>query len=134
MSAVGASLSDSAFIADLTPREKSFWRTLATVAAGLVSGFIIGLAVGAVALVLVGVAVGVFNGGLAGIPHKISETLTTNGATLTGAIVLLVLATFTNCPMAATFLGIAAAISGRRIMSYVTLAPRYRWRLTLLGL
>jgi hypothetical protein len=36
--------------------------------------------------------------------------------------------------MAATFLGIGALISGRRIMSYITLAPRYRWRLTLLGL
>jgi hypothetical protein len=134
MSAVGARLSDSAFIADLTPREKSFWRALATVVAGLVSGFVIGLAVGAVALFLVGVAIGVFNGGFAGLPHKISETLTTNGVSMTGAIVLLVLATATNCPMAATFLGIAALISGRRIMRYITLAPRYRWRLTLLGL
>jgi hypothetical protein len=134
MSAVGAGLSDSPFIADLTPREKSFWRALATVAAGLVSGFIIGLAVGAVALFLVGVTIGVFNGGFAGLPHKISETLVSNGVSMTGAITLLVLATFTNCPMAATFLGIAALISGRRIMSYITLAPRFRWRLTLLGL
>jgi uncharacterized protein len=45
-----------------------------------------------------------------------------------------VLATATNCPMAATFLGIAALISGRKIMSYITLAPKYRWRLTLLGI
>jgi len=134
MSAVGASLSGSAFIADLTPREKSFWRALATVVAGVVSGFIIGLAVGAVALVLVGVVVGLSSGGLGGIQHQISEAMSANGASMTGAIVLLVLATFTNCPMAATYLGIAALISGRRIISYVTLAPRFRWRLTLLGL
>ena len=57
MSAAAARLSDSAFIADLTPREKSLWRALATVVAGIVSGFIIGLVVGLVALVLVGAAV-----------------------------------------------------------------------------
>ena len=134
MSAVGARLSDSAFIADLTPREKSSWRWFATIVAGVVSGFIIGLAVGAVALLLVGMAVGVFGGGFAGLPHKINETLTTNGASMTGAVVLLVLATATNCPMAATFLGIGSLISGRPIMRYITLAPRFRWRLTLLGL
>lgn len=134
MSAVGARLSESAFIADLTPREKSFWRFLATLAAGLVSGFIIGLAVGAVALFLVGAAVGVFSGGVGELPHRIGAVMTANGATLTSAIALLVLATATNCPLAATFLGIAALISGRRIMSYLTMAPKYRWRLTLLGI
>jgi hypothetical protein len=134
MSAAAARLSDSAFIADLTPREKSLWRALATVVAGIVSGFIIGLAVGAVALFLVAAAVGVFNGGIDGLPHRISEVVQANGATMTSAIVILVLATATNCPMAATFLGIAALISGRRIMRYITMAPKFRWRLTLLGL
>jgi len=134
MSAAATRLSDSAFIADLTPREKSLWRALATLVAGIVSGFIIGLVVGLVALVLVGAAVGVFGGGIDGLPHRIGEMVQANGATLTSAIVILVLATATNCPMAATFLGIAALISGRRIMRYITLAPRYRWRLTLLGI
>ncbi len=134
MSAVAARLSDSAFIADLTPRERSFWRFLATVVAGLVAGFIIGLAVGAVALFLVGAAAGAFNGGLGALPHRIGEVVSANGASMTSAVALLVLATATNCPMAATFLGIAALISGRRLMSYITLAPSYRWRLTLLGI
>ena len=134
MSGVAARLSDSAFIADLTPRERSFWRFVATVLAGVVSGFIIGLAVGAVALFLVGAAVGVFNGGIGALGHKISEVVSANGATMTSAIALLVLATATNCPMAATFLGIAALIAGRPIMRYITLAPKYRWRLTLLGI
>ena len=65
---------------------------------------------------------------------RITEVMSTNGATMTGAVVLLVLATATNCPLAATFLGLAALISGRPIMRYITLAPRYRWRLTLLGI
>jgi hypothetical protein len=134
MSAVGAELSGSAFIADLTPREKSFWRALATVVAGLVSGFIIGLAVGAVVLFLVAAAVGLFSSGIGSLPHRISEVMSANGASMTSAIVLLILATATNCPMAATFLGIGALISGRPIMKYITLAPKFRWRLTLLGL
>jgi len=129
-----ARLSESAFIADLSPRERSFWRALATVVAGLVSGFIIGLAIGAVALFLVGVAVGIFNGGLGAVPDRIGQVVSANGATITSALALLVLAAATNCPLAATFLGIAALISGRRLMSYITLAPSFRWRLTLLGI
>ncbi|HEY1427203.1 MAG TPA: CPBP family intramembrane glutamic endopeptidase [Caulobacteraceae bacterium] len=134
MSAVGASLSESAFIADLTPREKSFWRFLATIVAGFVSGMIIGLAVGLVALFLVGAAVGVFSGGLQAVPHRIGAVVQANGATLSSAIMLLVLATATNCPLAATFVGIASLISGRRWMRYITTAPKYRWRMTLLGI
>ena len=134
MSALSARLSDSAFIADLTPREKSLWRFLATVVAGAVSGVIIGLAVGAVAVFLIGAAIGVFGGGFGTIQHRVTEMMSANGVSMTGAVVLLVLATATNCPMAATFLGIAALISGRRIMSYITLAPRFRWRMTLLGI
>jgi uncharacterized protein len=134
MSAVGASLSESAFIADLTPREKSSWRWLATIAAGVVSGIVIGLAVGAVALLLVGIIVGLFSGGLGGIQQQINAAISANGASLTGAVVLLVLATFTNCPMAATFVWIGSLISGRKITRYITLAPSYRWRLTLLGI
>jgi uncharacterized protein len=134
MTAVGARLSDSAFIADLSSRERSFWRFVATILAGIVAGFIIGLAVGAVALFLVGAAAGVFNGGIGALPNRISEVVSANGATMTSAIALLVLATATNCPMAATFLGIAALIAGRPIMRYITLAPRYRWRMTLLGI
>src|SRR5580704_12551462 len=134
MTAVGARLSDSAFIADLSSRERSFWRFVATILAGIVAGFIIGLAVGAVALFLVGAAAGAFNGGIGALPNRISEVVSANGATMTSAIALLVLATATNCPMAATFLGIAALIAGRPIMRYITLAPKYRWRLTLLGI
>jgi hypothetical protein len=134
MTALAARLSDSAFIADLTPREKSFWRFLVTIAAGLVSGFIIALAVGAVALFLVAAAVGVFSGGLEAVPARVGQVISANGATMTSALTLLVLAAATNCPMAATFLGIAALIAGRRLMSYVTLARRFRWRLTLLGI
>jgi membrane protease YdiL (CAAX protease family) len=134
MSAVAARLSDSAFIADLSPRERSLWRVIATVIAGLVSGFLIGLAAGAVALFLIAAAMGAFGGGFSSLPHRISEVMSANGASMTSAIVLLVLATATNCPMAATFLGIAALISGRSILRYITLAPAYRWRLTLLGI
>ena len=88
MSAVAARLSDSAFIADLTSRERSFWRFVATILAGIVAGFIIGLAVGAVAVILMGAAIGVFGGGFGTIQHRVTEMMSANGASMTGAVVL----------------------------------------------
>ena len=49
-------LSEASFIADLNPREKSLWRVVVTLLAGIVGGVIVGLIVGVIALVLVVVA------------------------------------------------------------------------------
>jgi hypothetical protein len=134
MSASALRLSDAAFIADLTPRERSLWRTLATLGAGVFGGFLVGLVVGLVALVAFAAATGAFQGGLQDLPHRITGLVDSDGDTLQSALVLLTLATATNGPMAATFIGVAALFAGRRMLRYLTLAPVFRWRLLASGL
>jgi membrane protease YdiL (CAAX protease family) len=64
-------------------------------------------------------------------------TMMGSGAALTGlapvAFVLSLLA-FVNGGMALAFVGVAALLHRRRLASYFTAAPRFRWRLLLLGL
>jgi len=134
MNASALRLSDAAFIADLTPRERTPWRTLATLVGGVIGGFVVGLIVGAIALFAFAAATGAFQGGLQDLPRRISGLIDADGGTMQSALVLLTLATATNAPMAATFIAVAALISGRRALRYLTLAPAFRWRLLASGL
>jgi membrane protease YdiL (CAAX protease family) len=134
MSAEGPRLSDSAFIADLSPRERSFWRFFATLVAGATGGFIVALVVGAAALVAIAAITGAFSAGVGALPHQINALIGVEGESLKSALVLLTLATATNGPMAAVFIAVAALISGRKVMSYLTVARTIRWRLLLMGL
>jgi membrane protease YdiL (CAAX protease family) len=127
-----ARLSDSAFIADLTPREKSFWRFLATAAAGVVGGGIIAAIACAAVLVGVGAVVGATQGLDA--VRRNASTLVAGQVTVTSSIALMIAVLATNGPWAATFVGTSALTTGRRLMSYLTVAPRFRWRLLLCGL
>jgi len=134
MSADAAPLSSSAFIAELDPREKNLGRFLATLASGVVGGFLIGLVVGLAALLAVGLFTGAFNDGVSQIAPHIEALVGADGATVTSALTLVLLALATNGPWAATFVVVAALFSGRRILSYLTAAPRFRWRLLVCGL
>jgi membrane protease YdiL (CAAX protease family) len=134
MSTTAARLSEAAFIADLNPKERSLWRAAVTVIVGLVGGLIVGLVVGALALFAFVAASVSFGGGLTALRHAAGDLLSANGASLTSALVLLVLATATNAPLAVAFIGVAALLSGRRLLSYLTVAARFRWRLLLAGL
>jgi len=134
MSTTAARLSGSAFIADLSPRERSLWRVVVTVIVGLAGGLIVGLVVGAIALFAFVAISGPFGGGVTALRQAAGVILSADGASLTSALVLLVLATATNAPLAVAFIGVAALLSGRRLLSYLTAAPRFRWRLLLMGL
>jgi hypothetical protein len=127
-------LSEAAFIAGLSPREKSFWRVVATLAAGIVGGIIIGLIVGMIALVFVVAVTSGFRLDLGNLAADISGLIGEDGKTIGSALGLLTLATATNGPMAATFIAVAATIAGVSARRYVTIARRIRWRLLLSGL
>jgi membrane protease YdiL (CAAX protease family) len=127
-------LSEASFIADLNPREKSLWRIVVTFLAGAVGGVIVALVTGVIALLVVAAAVGGFSGDLTGLPHRIGELISADGATIQSALGLLTLATFTNGPMAATFIGVAALMVGRHPRRYITVAAKIRWRLLGSGL
>jgi len=127
-------LSEARFIADLTPRERSLWRIVVTLLAGAVGGVIVALITGIVALVLVVVATGGFGGDFRSLPQHILALLNDDGKTIKSALGLLTLAVFTNGPMAATFIAVAALIAGVSARRYVTVAPKIRWRLLASGL
>src|SRR5579872_2466953 len=127
-------LSQASFIADISPRERSLWRAVVTLLAGAVGGVIVALITGMIALVLVVVATGGFGGDFRALPQHILALLNEDGKTIRSALGLLTLAVFTNGPMAATFIAVAALIAGVSARRYVTVAPKIRWRLLVSGL
>ena len=133
MTADAAPLSDSPFIAGLGPREKSLPRFLLTLFTGVIGGMIVGLAAGLIVFVAYAVSTGVFGGGLDATRHHLAQLMQSPTDVASGVFVG-VLAVATNGPLAAVIVGIAALVAGRRVMSYLTAAPSFRWRLLLAGL
>jgi membrane protease YdiL (CAAX protease family) len=127
-------LSEASFIADLNPREKSLWRVVVTLLAGVVGGVIVGLIVGVIALVLVVVATTGFKVDPASLPTRITALIGEDGKTMRSALGILTMATTTNGPVAVVFILVAALMAGVRARRYVTVAPKIRWRLLLSGL
>src|ERR1700735_1870334 len=99
MITAAARLSEAAFIADLSPRERSLWRVLVTVVVGLVGGLILGLIVGAIALFAFAAANGAFGGDINALRRSAGELVSADGASLGSALMLMLLATATNAPM-----------------------------------
>jgi membrane protease YdiL (CAAX protease family) len=126
-------LSDASFIADLSSRERSLWRVVVTLLAGAVGGVIVALVTGIVALVVLAVVTGGFTD-IRQLPLRIGDLISADGSTVQSALSLLTLATFTNGPMAATFIGVAALMFGRNPRRYITVAAKIRWRLLGSGL
>ena len=125
-----AELRRSPFLDDLTPDDRRVAPLLLTLPIGVIAAFLAAL-IGGIA-VLVAFMVG--GGGV-----EASERLMAmigRGETPTSvtqvAFVLGLLA-FVNGGMALAFVGVAALLHHRRLMSYFTAAPRFRWRLLLLA-
>ena len=127
-------LSQASFIADLSPRERSLWRVVVTLLAGAVGGVVVALLAGIIALIVVVIATGGFGGDIRSLPLRMTALLNDDGKTIKSALSLLTLAVFTNGPMAAAFIGVAALIAGVNPRRYITIAAKIRWRLLLSGL
>lgn len=134
MGALAARLSQSAFIADLTTREKSLWRVTVTVLVAIVAGIPIALIVGVIASVVFGAVSGLFQGDLRTIARHVSALLDPNHVSLTSSLGIMFLVVATNGALALTLVGVAALLTGRRLKNYVSVAPRIRWRLLACGL
>jgi len=134
MGALAARLSQSAFIADLTTRERSLWRVTVTVLVAIVAGIPIALIVGVIASVVFGAVSGLFQGDLRTIARHVTALLDPNHVSLTSSLGIMFLVVATNGALALTLVGVAALLTGRRLKSYVSVAPRIRWRLLACGL
>lgn len=125
-----AELQRSPFLDDLTADDRRVSRVLWTLPIGLIAATLAAV-IGGVA-VFVAFAIG---GGSASPGHLM--TLISQGETpvgLTQVSFVLCLLAFANGGMALAFVGVAAVLHHRRLLSYFTAAPRFRWRSMLLGL
>lgn len=125
-----AELQRSPFLNDLTSDDRRVSRVAWTLPIGLVAA-VLAAVIGGVA-VFVAFAIG---GGSALPGHLM--TLISQGETPVGLIqvgFVLCLLAFANGGMAVAFVGVAAVLHHRRLLSYFTAAPRFRWRSMLLGL
>lgn len=125
-----AELQRSPFLDDLTPSDRRVDRILLTLPIGVIAAVLAAL-IGGVA-VFVAFAIGGGTQAAERLMTMIGQAATPVGLTAT-AFVLCLLA-FANGGMALAFTGVAALLHHRRLGSYFTAAPRFRWRLLLLGL
>lgn len=130
---ITALLSDSAFLTNVDERDRTIWRIVLTVVAGLIVGLI------AVLVVFIAIAIGfvVSAGGVSGFTAFgtfMANLQNADGHDLRQAILLLLMPTLANGPLVLTFLLLAAALSHHRMRDYVTAAPQFRWKLMVAGM
>ncbi|EJL34324.1 CAAX amino terminal protease family [Caulobacter sp. AP07] len=126
-----AELQRSAFLDDLTPADRRVGRILLTLPIGVIAALLAALIGGVVVFVAFAIA-----GGGADAAERLM-TMVGQAAVpvgLTATAFVLCLLAFANGGMALAFTGIAALLHHRKLGSYFTAAPRFRWRLLLLGL
>lgn len=126
-----AELRRSPFLDDLTPADRRVVPLLLTLLIGVVAALLAAVICG----IVVFVAFAIAGGGV----ESTERLMTALGqgqapAGLTQVSFVLALVAATNGGMALAFVGVAALLHHRRLLSYFSAAPRFRWRLTLLGL
>ncbi|MBO9559276.1 MAG: CPBP family intramembrane metalloprotease [Caulobacter sp.] len=126
-----AELRQSPFLDDLTPADRRVVPLLLTLPIGVIAALLAAVIAG----LAVFVAFAVFGGGVAAV-ERLMEMISQGKAPsgLTEIAFVLTLLAVVNGAMALAFVGAAALLHHRRLMSYLTAAPRFRWRLLLLGL
>lgn len=126
-----AELRRSPFLDDLTPTDRRVGPLLLTLPVGVIAALLAAVICGAA--VFVAFAVG--GGGVQATERLMA--MIGGGETPTSLIkvaFVLSLLAFINGGMALAFVGVAGLLHHRRLISYFTSAPRFRWRLLLLGL
>ncbi|HTX48362.1 MAG TPA: CPBP family intramembrane glutamic endopeptidase [Caulobacteraceae bacterium] len=138
MSAEGARLSSSAFIADLSPHEKSLPRFLLTLALGVVA-FALAVVVGV--FVSLGLLIGAAGWpaptsleNLRALARRFLELASSDGHTLADALQILAVAIPDNLLPIFAWIGVAVLLQARSVKALLTSGPRFRWRLLLIGL
>lgn len=126
-----AELKRSPFLDDLTPTDRRVVPLLLTLPIGALAAFLAALICGAA--VFLAFAIG--GGGVEAVERLMAMVgRTETPSTLTQIAFVIGLLAFVNGGMALAFVGVAALLQRRRLTSYFTAAPRFRWRLLLLGL
>jgi len=125
-----AELRRSPFLDDLTPADRRVVPLLLTLPIGVLAALLAAV-IGGVAVF---VAFAIVGGGVEATERlmaALGEGQAPAGLAQVSFVLALVAAT--NGGMALAFVGVAAMLHHRRLLSYLTAAPRFRWRLTALG-
>ncbi len=137
MSADAASLSSSAFIADLTQEERSPWRFLLTLALGAVTFIaagVLGVLVSAVLLVgLAGWPLPLDVDHLKALLTRFLTLVRSDGRHLGEELQIIAVAIPDNIVPIFSLIGLAALIHRRPLKAFLTAAPRFRWTMLLNG-
>jgi membrane protease YdiL (CAAX protease family) len=126
-----AELRRSPFLDDLTPNDRRVVPLLLTLPIGTIAALLAAVICG----IAVFVAFAIGGGGVEAAERLmavIGPDQTPTGLTQISFVVSLL--ALVNSGMALAFVGVAALLHRRRLVSYFTSAPRFRWRLLLLGL
>jgi membrane protease YdiL (CAAX protease family) len=132
--AIVPDLAKSAFIADLDSRDRAPAPILATLLLGPLAALVGAMAAMVLVLSLFTLLSGHGPEGLHGLKRIVLSLKDPGPPTLASETFGLFLDASVNGVVALTFVAVAAAFAHRPLHSYVTAAPRVRWRLILVGL
>jgi len=137
MDGVKAELSNSAFIADLDPREKSLWRFLVTFFGGIAVYLIVAVVAAAAVLVCLVLWAGwpppVGAGGAQAFLHRFRVLVEANGKTFDDAMQTLAIGIPDNILPIFAIIGLAMLVHRRPPRAFLTAAARFRWPMALNG-
>ncbi|MEO8813490.1 MAG: CPBP family intramembrane glutamic endopeptidase [Caulobacteraceae bacterium] len=127
-------LARSAFLADVDDRDRDAGNIARAVAGGLGVGLVSAIACWIVILAPYALLAGRGSEGLEGIGRIAAGMADLRIGDPTTTFLRLLVATATDGLFLIAFVAVAAAVARRGLHRYVTVAPRIRWRLLLLGL
>jgi membrane protease YdiL (CAAX protease family) len=131
---VWGGLRRSAFLADITARDRDPARIAATVIGGACVGLVASVACWILVLVPYTFLVGLGREGLLGLGKVALMFKDADAHDLSITILRLVESTATDVAFPLAFVALAATITSRPFQHYVTAARRIRWRLVVVGL
>lgn len=127
-------LGASAFLADISPRDREPARIAAVIVAGACVGLVASVACWILILVPYTVYVGYGREGMLGLGKAALRFEDNHFQGVGITLVRLVASTATDGAFPLAFVSLAAVMTSRPFQHYVTSAPRVRWRLLILGL
>jgi membrane protease YdiL (CAAX protease family) len=137
MSTTAEQLSESAFISDLGPRERSLWRLLLILLLGALA-FLVAAVLGIVLsfgllIALAGWPLPTNVESLQALLHRFLALTASDGRSFGDALQMLAIAIPDNVLPIWAIIGVAVLVSQRPLKTFITSAPKFRWRMLASG-
>jgi membrane protease YdiL (CAAX protease family) len=137
MSTTAEQLSESAFISDLGPDERSLWRFLLTLLLGALA-FLVAAIVGIFLSFGLLIALGGWPAptsidGLQALLRRFVQLSASDGRSFSDALQMLAIAIPDNVLPIWAIIGVALVVHRRRLKAFITSTPRFRWRMLAAG-